>query len=181
MWWWQTAMHRIVNRQDVVTFAAASSQTRIVKSKTAAIEQGAIEALRVTPEKQNNCSNRYLPGHFHDWRGYDSRLILKKAFGIAGVDAIHAISDSDGNCVTFSISEIKFRSVSNVRLLLKPCSKKIKNARETPSFKILDYATAFWQEQLKWICRKGFCPFKSWARHEKLSSIWQPPTQTFEV
>jgi hypothetical protein len=59
-------MHRIVNRQDVVTFAAASSQTRIVKSKTAAIEQGAIEALRVTPEKQNNCSNRYLPGHFHD-------------------------------------------------------------------------------------------------------------------
>ncbi len=55
-----------MNRQVVVTFAAASSQTRIVKSKTDAIEQGAIEALRVTPEKHNNCSNRDLPVDFHN-------------------------------------------------------------------------------------------------------------------
>ena len=56
----------------------------------------------------NYFSNRYLPIVFHNLRGYDSHLILKKAFDVVGADKIHAIPNSGEKFMTFSIGELKF-------------------------------------------------------------------------
>ena len=55
----------------------------------------------------NYFTNRYLPVVFHNLRGYDSHLILKKAFKI-GDDQINAIPNSGEKSMTFTIGELKF-------------------------------------------------------------------------
>ena len=57
----------------------------------------------------NYFNNRYLPVVFHNLRGYDSHLIIKKAFDVCGrTDEINAIANSTEKFMTFSIGDIKF-------------------------------------------------------------------------
>ena len=57
----------------------------------------------------NYFNNRYLPVVFHNLRGYDSHLIIKKAFDVCGrSDEINAIANSTEKFMTFSICDIKF-------------------------------------------------------------------------
>ena len=57
----------------------------------------------------NYFSNRYLPVVFHNLRGYDSHLILKKAFEIVkDGESINAIPNSGEKFMTFSIGNLKF-------------------------------------------------------------------------
>ncbi len=57
----------------------------------------------------NYFNNRYLPVVFHNLRGYDSHLIIKKAFDVCErSDDINAIANSTEKIVTFSIGDIQF-------------------------------------------------------------------------
>ena len=57
----------------------------------------------------NYFSNRYLPVVFHNLRGYDSHLIIKKAFEIVkDGEKIDAIPNSGETFMTFSIGNLKF-------------------------------------------------------------------------
>ena len=57
----------------------------------------------------NYFNNRYLPVVFHNLRGYDSHLILKKAFEIIKEgENINAIPNSGEKFMTFSIGNLKF-------------------------------------------------------------------------
>ena len=57
----------------------------------------------------NYFNNRYLPVVFHNLRGYDSHLIIKKAFDVCErSDDINAIANSTEKFMTFSIGDIKF-------------------------------------------------------------------------
>lgn len=49
----------------------------------------------------NYFTNRYLPVAFHNLRGYDSHLTLKKAFDVAGADKTRAIANSGETFMTF--------------------------------------------------------------------------------
>ncbi len=54
-------------------------------------------------------NNRYLPVVFHNLRGYDSHLILKKAFEIVkDGESKNAIPNSGDKFMTFSIGNLKF-------------------------------------------------------------------------
>ena len=56
----------------------------------------------------NYFNNRYLPVVFHNLRGYDSHLILKKAFEIIkDGESINAIPNSGEKFMTFSIGNLK--------------------------------------------------------------------------
>ena len=62
----------------------------------------------------NYYNNRCLPVVFHNLRGYDSHLIIKKAFDVVkDGESINAIPNSGEKCVTFSIGLI----VSNLWVL----------------------------------------------------------------
>jgi hypothetical protein len=53
--------------------------------------------------------NRYLPVVFHNLRGYDSHLIIKKAFEVVKEgEKIDAIPNSGEKFMTFSIGNLKF-------------------------------------------------------------------------
>ena len=57
----------------------------------------------------NYYSNRFLPVVFHNLRGYDSHLIIKKAFEVVkDKENIDAIPNSGEKFMTFTIGNLKF-------------------------------------------------------------------------
>ena len=57
----------------------------------------------------NYYSNRYLPVALRNLRGYDSHLIIKKAFDVVkGAEKIDAIPNSGDKFMTCSIGNLKF-------------------------------------------------------------------------
>ena len=57
----------------------------------------------------NYYSNRFLPVVFHNLRGYDSHLIIKKAFEVVkGKERLEAIPNSGEKFMTFSVGNLEF-------------------------------------------------------------------------
>ncbi len=74
------------------------------KLETTATERATIELQHTTLAISIIFSNRYIPVVFHNLRGYDSHLIIKKAFEfVKEGEKIDAIPNSGENFMTFSI------------------------------------------------------------------------------
>ena len=80
----------------------------------------------------NYYSNRFLPVVFHNLRGYDSHLIIKKAFEVVqGKEKIDAIPNSGEKFMTFSIGNLKFiDSYQFMNGSLEKLTESLKNKKE---------------------------------------------------
>ncbi len=117
---------------------------------------------------------------FHNLRGYDSHLILKKAFDVVGADKIHAIPNSGEKFMTFSIGELKFiDSIQFMADSLEKLTESLKTPGSDPYLKFHNMKTNFTKEQLKLICQKGFYPYEFIDSHEKLHYPELPPKDKF--
>ena len=133
----------------------------------------------------NNCNinyftNRYLPIVFHNLRGYDSHLILKKAFDVVGADKINAIPNSGEKFMTFSIGDLKFiDSLQFMASSLDKLAESLKCKGENPYLKFHNMKKHFDAEQMKLICRKGFYPYEFIDSCEKIHHPTLPPQEAF--
>jgi hypothetical protein len=130
----------------------------------------------------NYFTNRYLPVVFHNLRGYDSHLILKKAFDIIGdsKDKINAIPNSGEKFMTFSIGNLKFiDSFQFMASSLDKLAESLKTKGEDPFENFKNMKTNFDDEQMKLICRKGFYPYEFIDSWEKIHYPKLPKQQDF--
>ena len=135
----------------------------------------------------NYYSNRYLPIVFHNLRGYDSHLIIKKAFEVMkGTEKIDAIPNSGEKFMTFSIGNMKFiDSYQFMNFSLEKLADSLKVSKGDakglekgagkahtpfdPDVKFTDMKKHFNDEEMKLICQKGFYPYEFIDAHEKLN------------
>jgi len=128
----------------------------------------------------NYFTNRYLPIVFHNLRGYDSHLIIKKAFDVVGADKINAIPNSGEKFMTFTIGELKFiDSCQFMASSLDKLTESLKTPGNDPYSKFHNMKNNFNKEQMKLICQKGFYPYEFIDSHEKLYYEGLPPKDKF--
>ena len=134
----------------------------------------------------NNCNinyftNRYLPIVFHNLRGYDSHLILKKAFEVVGAEKINAIPNSGEKFMTFSIGDMKF--IDSLQFMASSLDKlteslKMKND-DDPYMKFHNMKKHFNKDEMELICRKGSYPYEFIDSWEKIHHPELPPQEAF--
>ena len=130
----------------------------------------------------NYYTNRYLPIVFHNLRGYDSHLIIKKAFFevVNSEEKINVIPNSGEKFMTFSIGNMKF--IDSFQFMTASLEKlteslKAKTGDTYAKFKIMK--ANFTDEELALIGRKGFYPYEFVDSSEKLTHKGLPPREAF--
>ena len=144
----------------------------------------------------NYFSNRYLPVVFHNLRGYDSHLIIRKAFDVIEADKIKrdekepdkkhkreqitAIPNSGEKFMTFSIGNIKF--IDSMQFMTDSLSnlvESLKTPGDNPYEKFHNMKSHFKPEDLDLICQKGYYPYEFIDSYEKIYYKKLPPKEAF--
>ena len=118
---------------------------------------------------------------FHNLRGYDSHLIIKKAFDvIKGEEKIDAIPNSGEKFMTFSIGNLKFiDSFQFMTASLEKLTDSLKSKTGDPYEKFHNMKRFFTDAELALIGRKGFCPYEFIDTPEKPTYKGLPPQSAF--
>ncbi len=99
--------------------------------------------------------NHYLPVAFHNLRGYDSHLIIKKAFqNVKDGEKIDAIPKSGEKTMTFSVGHLKIiDSFQSMALRLEKLTDSLKLTRGDPYAKFTNMKKFCNDEEMKLIPR----------------------------
>lgn len=110
----------------------------------------------------NYFSNRYLPVVFHNLRGYDSRLIIKKTFDVVqGDEKINAIPNSGEKFMSFSRRNLKFiDSFQFMALGLEKLTESLKIKTGDPYAKFNNMKKFFSADAMKLVAQTGFYPYE---------------------
>ena len=113
----------------------------------------------------------FLPAVLHNLRGYDSHLIIKKAFEVVqGKEKIDAIPNSGDKFMTFSIGNLKFSdSYQFMNGSLEKLTESLKNKTGDPYDKFEIMKAHFSKEELELIGRKGFYPVRIYRQPRKIN------------
>ncbi len=125
----------------------------------------------------NYYSNRYLPVVFHNLRGYDGHMIIKKAYEI-GCKNINAIPSSFEKFMTFNIDDLKF--IDSYQFLNESLDKLTENLYDKEDkYKHFNFTKTIFGNHMDLLCKKGVYPYEWVDSHEKLNHIGLPPRSCF--
>ena len=127
--------------------------------------------------------NRYLPVVFHNLRGYDSHIFLKKAFEVIGEtkESIDAIPQSGEKMMTFKIGDLKF--IDSYQFLGASLDKLVESLKSPGPDPYKDFNNMKREfplkQELQLMCRKGVYPYEYITKHSKIHDPTLPPKEAF--
>ena len=105
-------------------------------------------------------NNRYIPVVMHNLRGYDSHLIIKKAFEIneqIGNRKIDGIQNSNEQIMSFSIGNLKF--IDSMQFMLSSLESLVNNLYDKEDkYKHFTHMKRFYPELIELLCQKHTYP-----------------------
>jgi hypothetical protein len=116
----------------------------------------------------NLLHNRYFPVFFHNLRGYDSHVILRKACDLVDQKKISVIPQSTEKLMTFTIGDLKFLDTMQfMPASLEELSNNLKTKNQDDKFQLFHNVKSFFnQEELELICQKRVYPYEYIDREE---------------
>jgi hypothetical protein len=129
----------------------------------------------------NYYTNRYLPVVFHNLRGYDSHLVIKKAHEIndkLGNKHIDVIPNSYEKFMSFSIGDLKF--IDSLQFMPSSLEKLVENLQH-PEERYRNYNSMKreFPEHYEMLCQKGVYPYEFVDDISKLDHPGLPPIESF--
>jgi hypothetical protein len=129
----------------------------------------------------NYFSNRFLPIIAHNLRGYDSHLIIRKAYEIMsliGDKKINVIPNSCEKFMSFSIGELKF--IDSFQFMGESLEQLAKNLYDPhDKHKNFTFMKQIFPEHYQLLCQKGHYPYEWVDSIEKLKHPGLPPREAF--
>ena len=129
----------------------------------------------------NYYTNRYLPVVFHNLRGYDSHLIIKKAYDInkqIGDKQINIIPNSYEKFMSFSIGSLKF--IDSFQFMASSLEKLTENLYDPiDRYKNFNSMKSEFPEHYEILCQKGVYPYEFVDDISKLDYRGLPPIDKF--
>jgi len=131
--------------------------------------------------KINYFSNRFLPKVFHNLKGYDSHMIIKKAYEInnqLGNKNIDVIPNSYEKFMSFSIGDLKF--IDSLQFMASSLEKLVENLYDpTDKFKHFKFMKKEFPEHYEMLSRKGVYPYEWIDDIDKMNYEGFPPIEAF--
>jgi hypothetical protein len=129
----------------------------------------------------NYFTNRYLPVVFHNLRGYDSHLIIKKAYDISSkLNNPHfdVIPNSYEKFMSFNIGSLKF--IDSFQFMASSLEKLVVNLFDKND-KYINFKNMnkYYENELDLLCQKGFYPYEWVDSVDKLNHVGLPPANEF--
>ena len=157
-------------------FKANEKRVRDHDHRTGAFRGAAHEKCNI-----NYFSNRYLPVVMHNLRGYDSHLIIKKAYDInksIGNKDINAIPNSYEKFMSFSIGDLKF--IDSFQFMSASLEKLVENLYDKDDkYKNFKFMKSIYPEHYDLLCQKGVYPYEWVNDISKLDHVGLPPRESF--
>jgi len=132
----------------------------------------------------NYFSNRFLPIIFHNLRGYDGHIIVKKAYDIANKIAenkvvnFKAIPNSYEKFMTFSIDSLKF--IDSFQFMSTSLENLVNNLfDESDKYKNFNCLKSIFPHHLDLLCQKGYYPYEWMDNNEKFNHVGLPSKNDF--
>ena len=129
----------------------------------------------------NYFCNRYLPIVFHNLRGYDSHLIIKKAYDIStrlGNPKFDVIPNSYEKFMSFNIGSLKF--IDSFQFMASSLEKLVVNLFDDKDKHVnFNHMKKYYSSDIGMLCQKGFYPYEWVDNVEKLNFIGLPPAESF--
>jgi hypothetical protein len=129
----------------------------------------------------NYFTNRYLPVVFHNLRGYDSHLIIKKAYDISSkLNNPHfdVIPNSYEKFMSFNIGSLKF--IDSFQFMASSLEKLVVNLFDKNDKYInFNNMKKYYENELDLLCQKGFYPYEWVDSVDKLNHVGLPPANEF--
>ena len=129
----------------------------------------------------NYFNNRYLPVVFHNLRGYDSHLIIKKAYDISNrlnTKKFDVIPNSYEKFMSFGIGNLKF--IDSLQFMASSLEKLVENLYDkNDKYNNFNHMKKYYNNELDLLCQKGFYPYEWVDNVEKLNHEGLPPVNEF--
>jgi len=129
----------------------------------------------------NYFSNRYLPVVFHNLRGYDSHMIVRKANQIneqLGNKKIDCIPNSFEKFMSISIGNLKF--IDSLQFMNASLEELVKNLYDPEDkFKHFHSLKSIYPQHYDLLCQKGYYPYEWVNDISKLDHEGLPPIESF--
>ena len=131
----------------------------------------------------NYFNNRYLPVVFHNLRGYDSHLIIKRAYDISNrlnTNKFDVIPNSYEKFMSFGIGNLKF--IDSLQFMASSLEKLVENLYDKNDKYInFNHMRKYYNSgnELELLCQKGFYPYEWVDNVEKLNHVGLPPASDF--
>ncbi len=128
----------------------------------------------------NYFSNRYLPIVFHNLRGYDGHLIIKQCINYFDrIPNISAIPNSYEKYMSFKINNMKF--IDSFQFMSSSLETLAENLYDDND-KYINFNNMkqeFNNEQLEWLCQKGYYPYEWADGYDKFKHKGLPAMECF--
>jgi hypothetical protein len=125
----------------------------------------------------NYFNNRYLPVVFHNLRGYDSHLIIKKAYDISNrlnTKKFDVIPNSYEKFMSFGIGNLKF--IDSLQFMASSLEKLVENLYDkNDKYNNFNHMKKYYNNELDLLCQKGFYPYEWVDNVDKLNHEGLPP------
>ena len=129
----------------------------------------------------NYYSSRFLPVVAHNLRGYDSHLIIKKAYQInekLGNKPISVIPNSFEKFMSFSVGGLKF--IDSLQFMASSLGTLVENLYDKNDKYInFNFMKKEYPEHYELLCKKGHYPYEWVNGIDKLDHIGLPPIESF--
>lgn len=128
----------------------------------------------------NYFSNRYLPVVFHNLRGYDGHLIIKKARDLFNDEKISVIPNTYEKYMSFKIGNLKF--IDSFQFMSSSLEKLVENLIDNKSdnkYCNFNGMLREFPDNLDILCRKGFYPYEWMDSTDKFYVEGLPPKESF--
>lgn len=129
----------------------------------------------------NYFCNRYLPVVFHNLRGYDSHLIIKKAYDISSKlnnPKFDVIPNSYEKFMSFNIGSLKF--IDSFQFMASSLEKLVVNLfDENDKYVNFNNMKQYYNNEIDLLCQKGFYPYEWVDTDDKLNYVGIPPIESF--
>ena len=130
----------------------------------------------------NYFNNRFLPVVFHNLRGYDSHLIIKKAYDIAEMKLFEhkpqfkVIPNSTEKFMSFDIGSLKF--IDSFQFMASSLESLVENLK-TKDYSNFKCMRSVFPDQLEMLCQKGFYPYEWFDNIKKFDFQGLPKAYDF--
>ena len=129
----------------------------------------------------NYFCNRYLPVVMHNFKGYDSHLIIQQAYEInkqLGNKRIGGIPTSFEKFMSVTIGDIRF--IDSLQFMASSLEKLVENLYdEKDKFKNFTHMKKFYNEHMELLCQKGYYPYEWMDDMHKLKYDGLPAIDQF--
>ena len=129
----------------------------------------------------NYFNNRYLPVVFHNLRGYDSHLIIKKAHDISNKlnnPKFDIIPNSYEKFMSFNIGNLKF--IDSLQFMPSSLEKLVVNLYdEKDKYHNFNHMKKYYNDNIDLLCQKGFYPYEWFDDASKFNYDGLPSKEEF--